>query len=278
MIASLSPTGAWHSLSGVRLDATKLTRAIYMDESGTNKHHRALVVAGVIVEPDAHMDDIENRLRSLIDRYIPESRRDGFVWHAAELFSGNKNLPREIQDEDVRRGILEQIISIPSSLKLPICVGMIQKEKFLRFEKRAQGKTPHQILVAMHAAAIALCTISCEIWMRAFAKSEVAWLFAEDNNEVKKAAKETQILMRSNRAAQILRLASQTPPLPLAKIKDGINFVGKPESYVLQLADACAWCARQFNSKEDRYRRFTSILKPQLSIFSGSSYDVAARL
>jgi hypothetical protein len=99
--------------------------------------------------------------------------------------------------------------------------------------------------VAMHAAAIAECTVVAEDWKRTRASSEVAALFAENNNEVKRAARETQILMRSPTKSQNLKIGKRTQLLPLRHVKDGINFVTKEESLALQLADVCAWTIRK---------------------------------
>src|SRR5262245_30391031 len=133
MSALLGHTGAWHSLSGVRLEGARLTRAIYMDESGSSAREPFLAVAAVIIEPDKHLGPVEDEIRGIIDRYIPAPLRVGYVLHAVDLFNGNKKaLPLEIWEESVRRQILEEVVSIPKKLGLELCVAHVDKARFLK--------------------------------------------------------------------------------------------------------------------------------------------------
>lgn len=131
--------------------------------------------------------------------------------------------------------------------------------------------------VAMHAAAIAECTVSVEDWMHRRAKNEVAALFAENHDEVKKAARETQILMRSRKGSEMLNVMGKRH-LPLRHVKDGINFVTKPESLALQLADACAWTIRKWFSSRQAAEPFYNLLYPAIVCYVLTSADSAARL
>src|SRR5258706_5538592 len=120
--AALGHTGAWQSLSGVRLEGTALTRAVYMDESGTSHGEPCLAVAAVIVHADRQLGRVEDALREIIDTFIPERCRDGFVLHASDLFSGDeKTLPPEIWEQSIRWAALQAVLSIPKKLGIPLC-------------------------------------------------------------------------------------------------------------------------------------------------------------
>jgi hypothetical protein len=268
--------GGWRSLSGVRLEGTKLTRAVFLDESGLSRDEPYLVVAGIIIHADSQMGPVEDALQEIIDANIDEPHRDGFVLHASALFSGNKTeLPPEIWDEAARVRILRQIFAIPGKLKLPVCIGSVDKKRF-PWRGAPASATKHQIKVAMHAAAIAECVMNVEQWMRGNT-DEVAFLFAENNDEVRNAAKETQILMKSKDAAEVLDVLDKKY-LPLVRIKDGINFATKEESKALQLADACAWAYRKSLLRDIRALHFYAALQPQIFSVSMTTFDAAARL
>src|ERR1051326_7968646 len=111
-----------------------LTRAVYMDESGTSKFEPHLVVAAVIVHADRQLDRLELRLSELVEKHIEPQYRDGFVFHASSLFNpwpGEGEFPPGLRDDRERRlGILEELTSIPAELRLPVCVGYVEKHRF----------------------------------------------------------------------------------------------------------------------------------------------------
>jgi Protein of unknown function (DUF3800) len=250
-----------------------------MDESGTSKGQPYLTVAGVIVHADLQLEAIESHLETILEGYVAEENRDGFVFHAADIFSNNREeLPPELWDDNTKQlRLLDDLVAIPGKLKLPICVGFVRKETFQKHYAEL-GLRSHKVLVGMHAAAIALCASAAELWMRNNTTNEVAWIFAENNTEVRGAAKETHILMKSHRAAEVLRLVNNNI-LPLIKIKDGINFANKMESPTLQLADACVWAIRKWlERKDDKSNRFYGPLEPHVVSFSMTTLDAAGRL
>jgi hypothetical protein len=249
-----------------------------MDESGTSRQSPFLVVAGVIVHADTQLGPIEDSLRGLIENYVSPQLREGFIFHATDLFRGDNDLPPEIQDQAVRHEMLEKLMAIPARHQVQLCYGFIKKEKFRAFNatRAADGQ---RLRIAMHAAAIALCTVAAEDWLRYRAKNEVAMLFAENNDEVRVAARKTQILMRSSEACQKLNMAAKRL-LPLQRIKDGINFVTKEESLALQLADCCAWSVRKYltNSKDPTSHKYFDPIKELVRCYGSTAMDAAALL
>ena len=173
--------------------------------------------------------------------------------------------------------MLDDVLAMPKALSLPVCTSFIRKETF---RKNYPSAPEHKRLMAMHAAAIARCTLSAEIWMRREAPDEVAWIFAEDNDDVKKAAKRTQLLMRQKGGiAKLALTGGHERTLPLVKIKDTINFAAKDESPALQLADACAWTFRKWlTKKDDRSLGLYAILEPQIDSYWMTTLDETKRL
>lgn len=270
-------TGAWQSLSGVRLEGSALTRGVYMDESGTSKGQPHLVTAAVIIHADSQLGPTEDALRAVVERYVEPENRDSFVIHAADLYSANRKvLPPELHDQEKSRAMLMDVVKVPALAKLAICAGHVRKQQFVLNNR--QARDPHELLVAQHAAAIAITTCAVERFMRHAAPKEVAWLFMENNNEVREAARQTQVLMKRADVATVLPELNQDY-LPLKHIKDAVNFVRKEESFVLQLADACAWTFRRafaagtFNS--DPYRL---ALDDPTVWYSMTTWDAARRL
>ena len=145
-----------------------LTRAIYMDETGTHKKAPLLVVGAVIIHADDQMSEVESRIMRLIEKYVDEPNRGSFFLHATDLFwgkakDGKPSLPRELHDQVLRWKLLEEVLEISPQLKIPICFGATMKGHF-RNNNAIAGKTEKEILIAMHAAAIAECTFACEMW------------------------------------------------------------------------------------------------------------------
>jgi hypothetical protein len=277
----------WKSLSGEPLETTVLTRAIYMDESGTDRHQPILSVAGVIINPDKDYTPIEDALWAA-KAPLPDSKRDDFIFHASDLYGGNKKyLPKEIWDEDVRHKMLADILAIPKQLRLPVCASYINKSRFQNpFNTIAgaprtprEGKSQQQTLrIAMHMAAIMNCTLSAEDWLRANT-NEVAWIAMEQNQEVQAAAHETQLILKRKDAAKVLQLyGREADLLPLKRIKDEIRPLTKEGSPILQLADACAWAFRAFIKKEKGAQKFYPIVKDQVVSWRMTTLDVARRL
>jgi hypothetical protein len=250
-----------------------------MDESGYSPREPLLVVAGVMVHADTQLGAIEDSLQEIVDAHVPERLRDGFVLHASALFRADeKELPPELWDARLTWEILDRIVLLPAKLDLRISIALIDKRRFIQ-HNAPKGAGAQELRIAMHAAAIALCTVGCEQYLRRRAKDQSAFLFAEDNSEVRKAAKQTQILMKSKNPAKKLDLVTmERELLPLVRIKDGINFVSKQESKALQLADACAWAARKMFNREPEASRFYSALEPKIDSIHGTVVDAAARL
>lgn len=236
-----------------------------MDESGTSSTSPRLVVVGIIVEADRTLPALESAIRDIVAPHVAEPAR--FVVHATEIMANNKKLPAELQQNpEARMAILDGMASLPVKLGIRICAAMVPRGPF---NENHPGVSSH----VMHASAIAMVSLSAERFMRERARDEVAWIVAEHNHDVVKAAKATHLLMKEPDAIKRLNLQGGAM-LPLQRIKDGITFATKAESPALQLADFCSWCLyRWYDRKSEMSHRFYLPLEDALFIQSMTTVD-----
>jgi hypothetical protein len=70
---------------------------IFLDAAGIGnaKHEPVIVIAGVILHADKQWKDVGQYLSDMADALAPAEHRNGFVFHATELFSVGKRFPRD---------------------------------------------------------------------------------------------------------------------------------------------------------------------------------------
>jgi hypothetical protein len=243
------------SLSGVELDGESLVRRVYCDESGTSGQG-ILVAASVIVHGDTQWKPVEDYIGGLINKYVAEDDRLGFVFHATELFSGTgifKN--HEKYPLAHRIEALKEILSIPSKFRLPVVFGFIRREQ----SPPDQSTQSHRESIATdHALAFCHCAIATEKFMRKYAAPhELAEMIVEDNTETKKSVDLMLNILRSSHPAVsgyqkgvCVQHQLDTDFLPITKISESVSWKGKSGARLLQVADACAFIIRQY--LEDR--------------------------
>jgi len=247
-----------------------------MDESGVSPREPLLVQAAIIVHGDEQLISVEDRLICLVEKHIPEHQRDRFIFHATDIYGGggkgsifsDKN---EWPDER-RWKILDDLLGIPKAFNLPICVGMVDKDGFKK-ENDIDAHKQIEVTVAMHALSIVQCEIGIELWMRANTYNEITHIIAENNDDVRVAAKEAHILLKDKNRLKEEGIGYDHPCFPFVKIRDGLHFATKEESKILQLADACAWSLRRIARRSPNSGRFYApihemIWRPSSSVAS----------
>ena len=65
----------------------RLVRLAFMDEAGTSRREPFVVVAAVMIHADTQLIPVEECLEELVEKHIPEGDRDGFVFHATNIWS-----------------------------------------------------------------------------------------------------------------------------------------------------------------------------------------------
>ena len=274
----LSPIGRSHvlSVSGVPLEGDRLVHVAYMDESGVSPREPLLVQAAIIIDGNSQVMPLHEALEGLIQKHIPQKYRNGFVFHAADIFSGAKSTIYKDRFEwpDERRfAILDDLVAIPAQIGLPICVGIINKTEY-RTESAVAVKSELEMNVLIHAMAIIQCEMSIENWMRKNAPDEFIHVIAENNDDVRKAAKQAHIFLKDG--VQLSKEGHQNSGiLPFVKIWDGLQFATKDESRSLQVADACAWACRRAYRLIDGAARFYEPLRSAIYLLDANDLEVS---
>ena len=263
------------SASGVPLEGDRLVRVTYMDESGISQKEPILVEAAVIVHGDDQVVPVEDYLESLVEKHIPADKREGFYFHATDIYGGGtKDGIFHDKDEwpDERRwAILDDLVAIPAKFGLPICVGIIKRSEFL--PPTDKPHTPQEVAVAAHAMAIIQCEVGVELWLRRETEKEITHIVAEDNGEVRLAAKEAHVMLRNKKEMEKEGFVNHFI-FPFKRIRDGLQFTSKEESRLLQVADICAWSVRRMANDAPNASRFYGPLRPQVVTFDEK--DLAA--
>jgi hypothetical protein len=275
-----SPTGnGWHlgrpgrwpevlSFGGVPLKGDRLVRLTFLDEAGISNptQEPIVVIAGIVVHGDVQYKPLRARIQKVVEDWIPPQDRDGFIFHATDLFSGGGYFSRNLWPLCIRWQILEELCSIPYEFDLPIVFGFQNRWAVPRtFEGKAVKDNIHT--AAMQLIAFTHCLIGIERWMRAETDpSENVMLIAEDKPEVKSAFKEIhRVAQNPDKIKQsIPAKLAESEELPVTRIVDDIYFTDKQGSVPLQIADVCAFVIKRHLMKRDYIYRFYGHLRPQL--------------
>jgi hypothetical protein len=221
-----------------------LVRLLYLDEAGSSHSAPHLCVAGVLVHGDIEWPEIDRRIQALIDAYIPEPDRLGFVFHATDIFHGAKYFDRRKPEwpQERRLQLLTDIASIIDVLGLPVIYGGYQKDRFGEaalvsdMPTLAKGDLIHDV-AAMD------CLIRADRWLGRFSPDELSTVVHEDGASAKKRIKRSVLILRSRYLLDKYGFApfAESAGLPLRRIIDTVHFADKPGARPLQLADLCAF-------------------------------------
>ena len=252
------------ALFGGRLTGRNLVRLVYIDEAGLSKSSQEpfLVVAGVVVHSDNKLNLVEQHLRKLVKKHIPEHQRDGFIFHAKELFHGGK--PGKAFDRqdpywiDERRfAVADDLASIPKKFQLPLAFGWVDRRKFpttFNFEPDTAEK---EKVIGAHMVAYMSCAMQVEQWMRKNTQNEVCMMIAEDNADSRRFIRETQQYHQRSDISSELDAESRKH-FPFRKIKEDPAFQQKRPGHPLEIADFCAYVFKRFliNNSDAKFSRF----------------------
>jgi len=230
------------SFGGGPLLGENAVRFVHLDESGISDHEPFAVVAGVMCNADRDWKRIGGLLHALADKLAPPGQRDGFVFHAKELYSGGKNFPRDQYSREDRWQRLDRILAIPGENELPVFFGWVDKANFRKLNPNA---SPEHISVVTHAVAFAECIFQVERVMREAYPDEVATLVVEDRPEARETIRNLDRYLKDPRQLDWLT-DEDRKYLPLTRIAESPLFAEKTDSSHLQLADTCAFTLNKF--------------------------------
>lgn len=226
-----------------------LVRLVYLDEGGTDFKAPVLAVAGVLVHGDYEYPEIDKRILALIDKFIPEPDRLGFVFHATDVFHGSRYFDRRKPRWDTiekRMPIIDGLAAIIDDLHLPIVSGNYRKGKFGPehpiWETPPDDKLKGKFL---HSSAVMDALMRADKWLDKYSPTELATVIHEDGTPAKKMIKNIVRTMRNRDLMQAKGFEDtafyERHSLPLKRIIDTVHFAEKADARPLQLADLCAF-------------------------------------
>jgi hypothetical protein len=249
-------------------------RLVYLDEAGISnpEHEPYVVVAGVIVDADKKLVAIERELQKIVQRFIPAQYREGFVFHAKEIFNGGKkNFIRDHPDwpDHIRTDVADALARIPRKFNIPVVIGHVERKNFPSTFDGSSMSTKDKTIGA-HLVAYVSCIMLVERWMRREASNEVSMIVVEDNEQARTAIKDAQRIYKSGYEIRKAFPDGLTDKekyfFPLRKIKHAPLFEPKEPASVLQIADYCAYVAKRRFMDSPFYRPYFDLLIPQIAL------------
>jgi Protein of unknown function (DUF3800) len=239
------------------LQEGKRVRVAYLDEAGIGNptHEPYTVVAGIIIHPDSQWTPIAGHLHDLADRFAPLGRRDGFVFHATELFSGGEWFPKlgEEGEKEKRWAILDHLVRVPAALDVPVVYGAVNRALLAEVFRSMPAR---RLAVNAQTIAFARCAHVVDFWIRCHTDDEVVSIVLEQNDQARTAIKEMTEVVRNP------QWLDSPAKFDGSRIVDTAHFAKKSESSPLQIADACAFAIkRHLMQKPDSDRFYEPLMQ-----------------
>ena len=156
-----------------------------------------LSLGGILVHADSHWLAAATCIRQLLDSYVPENRRRGFIIHAKEVLGGGRDFAN--WNFAARIKLIKAIVKIPRKLGMVICLGMVRRDAGA---PDLRGKLRPEKF--QHLFAFQHCVANADQYLRTYADpSEVASIVAEDVYDMRR-------LLRAR--IDMLRESSNTVP------------------------------------------------------------------
>lgn len=265
------------SLSGHPLEGEVLMRLIYSDEAGISQHEPWAVVASVIVHGDQKLTAIERHFERLIERHIPEENREGFVFHATEIFGAGKTMKKGDPFWDKKRAeIAADLADIPRRFNLPIALGFVERASFPQSFEWSEDAKAKDKLLAVHISAFMTSAMMVEHWMRQNASNEICLMIVEDNEQARRLIKETQRFHQRKDGAWAID-PNLHQHFPLRKIKEDPLFQPKRGNSPLQIADFCAFVHKRILNQDHYYDKYEDAIWPYVVRFDDPPWKKKAK-
>lgn len=245
----------------------RLVRLIYVDEAGTSPAEPVRVVASVIVHGDDELRLLTSEIERITSERVPEAIREGFVFHAKEVFNGGKRVDRNQWPFEDRLDYLKEVLCLPFVHDVPIAVGICFKGKFdshldeafwKRLASQGVGRSTFE-----HGVAFSNCAEKSDLFLRKYrGGKEIGVIVAEDVPSNKKFLAKmgmwrkgrpltlSQEHVHQTVAQKLLGIEPKPYVSEITHIVDVPNFVDKGGAPLLQLADACAFTFRRYLSRQ----------------------------
>lgn len=254
----------FRGFAGAPIDVwNRRVRLVYLDEAGISNpdDEPYLVVAGVIVNADQDWRPLDQHLKSICRRYLPNYDDFGeeFIFHAKDIWQGRRYWHHPSWTLEKRRAVLLELAQIPSRFHLPVVYSAIERKlahaAILRVNQSIQPSEDTTRLV--HAEAFVNVVGTVDAWIGANAPREVAMLVIEDSGKVKGTLKLIHAGYRRDPIAADV--------FTTKNIVDTVHFAAKEESQLLQIADTCAFIIKRWVATQRQdVQIFFDALRPQL--------------
>jgi len=233
----------------------------FLDDAGRSRRDPIVLVGGVLVDGEDRRDAVARRLDAIAAEFIPEADRDGFVFHAKDIFHGGGYFKDPLAWPRERRWpILWALIALPGELGVPVVFGHLDRAQYAsQAIVRAPGETPRRadlIDLEEHAIAFAKAETAIGRHTRESSPNETRTVVAEDNGRMKQAVETA--LSRRRTQGEIAPAGAPHAPATTAP------FAARAESRPLQLAEMCAFFILRRLTRQQSSQPFFEALTPQL--------------
>jgi hypothetical protein len=235
----------------------------YLDESGIGdiSREKHVIIAGVIVR-DVQIAELDARIGEVRDKHVPERYRNGFIFHASDLYqSTEKVISRNDWPTANRWDALEELMSLVGEFELPVAQSNVPREQIL---KDRTELTPDKAVQMAQAIAATTCMLHIERFATLWTPPDTqVTLIYENNDSAREAVKQQQEFMSSDEMQKQIspalreRIGNLLPP---RRVLTTPQFAKKEHAPILQLADACAYIVRRVTFGKD-CTRFTRHIK-----------------
>lgn len=253
----------------------RLLRQFYLDEAGTSQNDTHAVVAGPAVHADDELLPIQKRLADIVEEFIPEPDRRGFVFHMTDIWNNGKYFKnKDAWPWERRKPIVDALVGIPKLFELPIVFQFVRRAEI---EATYPSFSVGAVDLAVTAIAFSACEMIAEDLMRRAFPDEVAQIIAEDNEHTRKVIRESHNRYRDasnwTKDSEI-----QHDLLPFRHIQNGVLFAAKSESPALQVADMCAFFCRAHLRGQPHSEVYYQRLKPWMAAIPKGEPEYVASL
>jgi hypothetical protein len=247
------------------LEGGSPVRLTYLDEAGISNPRQEpyLVIAGIILHGDQHWRPLEEELRAIGRRYLPDEAKP--LFHAKDIFHGsgafdrnNKKWPRHR-----RWHLLAELCELPRKFDVPVVVAFTERARFrTQILEQFPKLSAANIQIITHADTFVRAAMAVEGWMSLSAnKNESALMVAEDAPNMRKILK----AVHSGYTDRFRLIGDGLKLFHSNHIVDTVHFAGKRESMPLQVADACAFIIKRRLMQIADSVTFFDVLRPQIA-------------
>ncbi|ESQ82405.1 hypothetical protein AEAC466_17430 [Asticcacaulis sp. AC466] len=234
-------------------------RLIFMDEAGTSQQEPVTVVVGIIANADLHVTPAEALVAEAIGA-VPADLAEGFVFHAKTVFGSRRYQDAWAMHD--RLQLLKRMMSIPRRIGMAVAVSAAWRDAAVHVAEAAAstGMSNEQF---QHYLAFLDCLSIADRNIRQYAEhNELAAVIAEDVPEMRKYLKLTARIRRDHPSYfkpehlrwtaedEALGYLNQSGDMRITRIRPAVQFVGKADDPLVQVADAVAFGFRRYFARQ----------------------------